>query len=176
MRLVRLVFDRIFVALTWFALALLVAMTVITFSDVLCRYLLHFSIAWADEISLDLLVWFVFIALAIGVRKKFHISIDFLSFFLPKKFLDGVARRFVDFLTFGFGALLIYFGIVLIKIGSYSTLASIAIPSYMEYIFVPVSGVLVLYSALDDFFRDASAVAETDLLDVVFMGKAGRDV
>jgi TRAP-type C4-dicarboxylate transport system permease small subunit len=176
MRRVRFVFDRIFLALTWFALSILVAMTVITFSNVFCRYILHFSIAWADEISLDLLVWFVFIALAIGVRKRIHFSIDFLVYFLPRKFLDNTARRFVDSLTFGFGGLLIYFGIVLIKIGSFSTLASINIPSYMEYLFVPVSGALVLYSALDDFIRKSSDAPEEDLLDTVFIGKAERHV
>jgi TRAP-type transport system small permease protein len=129
MRYIRLAFDWIFAALTWFALALLIAMTVILFSDVFCRYVLRFSIAWADEIVLVLLIWFVFIALAIGVRKKIHMSIDFLTFFLPKKFLDGIAERFVDFLTFCFGGVLIYFGIELIKIGSYSALASINLPS-----------------------------------------------
>lgn len=177
MRLIRLVFDKIFLALTWFDLVLLSAMTLITFSNVFCRYVLNFSIAWADEISLVLLVWFVFIALAIGVRKKIHFAIDFLVFFLPKKFLDSVARRFVDFLTFGFGAVLIYFGIELIKIGTYSTLASINLPSYMEYVFIPVSGALVLYSALDDFVRSAaSAEGQADILDAVFMGKANGHV
>ncbi len=176
MRYIRLVFDWIFVALTWFALTLLVAMTVILFSDVFCRYVLHFSIAWADEIVLVLLIWFVFIALAIGVRKKVHMAIDFLSFFLPKKFLEGVAERFVDTLTFCFGGVLIYFGIVLIRIGSYSTLASIPLPSYLEYIFIPVSGVLVLYSALIDFLRSRSVEPEEDILDRIFMGKAQHHV
>jgi len=176
MKYIRLAFDWIFAALTWFALALLIAMTVILFSDVFCRYVLHFSIAWADEIVLVMLIWFVFIALAIGVRKKIHMSIDFLTFFLPRKFLDGVAERFVDFLTFCFGGVLIYFGIELIKIGSYSALASINLPSSLEYIFIPVSGVLVLYSALFDFLRSRSVPEEEDLLDRIFMGKAERHV
>jgi len=176
MRFLRLVFDWIFAALTWFALALLAAMTCILFSDVFCRYILHFSIAWADEIVLVLLIWFVFIALAIGVRKRIHMSIDFLTFFLPRRFLDSVAERFVDLLTFCFGGVLIYFGIELIKIGSFSSLASINLPSSLEYIFIPVSGVLVLYSSLADFLRDRSAPPEEDLLDRIFMGKAERHV
>ena len=176
MRFIGLAFDWIFAALTWFALALLAAMTVLLFSDVFCRYVLHFSIAWADEIVLVLLIWFVFIALAIGVRKKLHMAIDFLAFFLPRRFLDSIAERFVDILTFCFGGVLIYFGIVLIKLGSYSTLASINLPSYFEYIFVPVSGVLVLYSALFDFLRNRSVEPQEDFLDKVFMGKAERHV
>lgn len=176
MRLIKFVFDRLFAALTWFALSLLVIMAILIFANVFCRYLLHFSIAWAEEVSLIFLIWFVFIALAIGVRKKIHISIDFLSFFLPKKFLDNVVQRIVDLLTVCFGGLLIYFGIELIKIGSYSTLASMDIPSYVEYVFIPVSGGLVMYSALIDCFRNKSAEPEEDYLDTVFMKKVERHV
>jgi hypothetical protein len=46
----------------------------------------------------------------------------------------------------------------------------------MEYLFVPVSGALVLYSALDDFIRKSSDAPEEDLLDTVFIGKAERHV
>jgi TRAP-type transport system small permease protein len=176
MRFIKLAFDWFFVVLTWFALSLLIIMSVLLFSDVFCRYVLHFSIAWADEIVLVFLIWFVFIALAIGVRKKIHMSIDFLTFFLPKKFLESVGERFVDLLTFCFGGVLVYFGIELIKIGTYSTLASVNLPSYFEYIFIPVSGMLVLYSALMDFIRKRSAEPEKDLLDTIFMEEAGKNV
>ena len=171
MRFIKFVFDRLFAALTWFALTLLVIMAILIFANVFCRYILHFSIAWAEEVSLILLIWFVFIALAIGVRKNIHISIDFLSFFLPKRFLDTVVQRVVDFLTLCFGGVLIYFGIQLIKIGAFSTLASMDVPSYVEYIFIPVSGGLVMYSALVEFFRNKSLEREEDYLDTVFMNK-----
>lgn len=171
MRLIQLVFDRIFAALTWIAMALLVLMTVLIFADVICRYFLHFSIAWAGEVSLIFLVWFVFIALAVGVRKRVHISIDFLSYFLPKAVVEGVVQRLVDVLTIGFGCVLVYFGIELIQIGSYSTLSSIDLPTWIEYLFIPVSGVLVVYSAAMDLLRSRSAPPEPDYLDGIFMGR-----
>ncbi len=171
MKLVKRVFDWIFAGLTWFALALLAFMSVLIFADVICRYFLHFSIAWADELALILLVWFVFIALAIGVRKRIHISIDFLSFFLPKAVVEGVMQRVVDLLTFCFGCVLVYFGVELVRIGSYSTLSSVDLPTWIEYVFIPVSGVLVMYSALTDFLHSRSAPPESDYLDGIFMGK-----
>ena len=171
MKAIKLVFDRIFAALTWLALALLAAMAVLIFADVICRYFLHFSIAWADEFALILLVWFVFIALAVGVRKRIHISIDFLSFFLPRKVVEGVMQRVVDVLTFCFGSVLVYFGIELIRIGSYSTLSSVDLPTWIEYLFIPVSGVLVMYSAVADFLQSRSAQPESDYLDGIFLGK-----
>jgi C4-dicarboxylate transporter DctQ subunit len=177
MRFIKHAFDWVFLALTWFALFLLGVMTALIFADVFCRYVLHFSIAWADEICLIFLVWYVFIALAIGVRRKVHSSIDLLTICFKSKRLDRYAKLFVDFLTFVFGALLVDFGLALIQIGSFSTLASVDLPSYWEYVFIPVSGVLVMYTAAIDFFRDQSADPKADLLDTVFMTtKADRNV
>ena len=176
MRFIKLLFDWVFLALAWFALLLLVCMTALIFADVFCRYLLHFSIAWADEITLIFLVWYVFIALAIGVRKGVHTSIDLIKILVPNKYLDWTATRLVDLLTILFGGLLVYFGKELIEIGTYSTLASIDLPSYWEYVFIPVSGVLVVYSGLIRLFTRQETVPEADVLDLVFMPKADRNV
>jgi TRAP-type C4-dicarboxylate transport system permease small subunit len=176
MRFINKAFDWVYLILAWFALLLLTAMTGLIFADVFCRYVLHFSIAWADEITLIFLVWYVFIALAIGVRKNVHVSIDLIKILVPNRYLDWFATRLVSLLTIVFGGLLVYFGWELIQIGTYSTLASIDLPSYWEYVFIPVSGVLVVYSALLRLFRRLPAEPEVDLLDVVFMNKADRNV
>ena len=176
MRIIKFAMDRVFAALTWFALVLLGIMTILIFADVFCRYILHFSIAWADEITLILMIWYVFIALAVAVRRKVHTSIDLLVMIFHAKWVDRVSQRFVSTLVFIFGGLLIYFGMELIKIGTYSTLASLDIPSYVEYVFIPVSGLLVMYSALIDVFRSPSAEPEVDYLDSIFLNKVGRNV
>ncbi len=90
--------------------------------------------------------------------------------------MHHVATRVVALLTLVFGAMLIDFGWELIKIGSYSTLASFDLPSYLEYVFIPVSGALVMYSALVQLFARGSAPAEEDYLDRIFMPKADHHV
>lgn len=177
MRIIKYLMDRVFAALTWFGFVLLVLMTIIIFSNVFCRYLLNFSIAWADEVSLIFLIWFVFIALAVGVRTRKMAAIDFIIPFFPNaKWLDLITAKIVDVLTFCFGIVLVNFGWDLIQIGSYSTLASFDLPSYLEYIFIPVSGVLVMYSALIQFFERRSALPEVDYLDTLFLKKAEPNV
>jgi len=177
MRIVKYLMDRIFAALTWFGFVLLVLMTIIIFSNVFCRYLLNFSIAWADEVSLIFLIWFVFIALAVGVRTRRMAAIDMLTVLFPKaKWLDLITAKIVDVLTFCFGIVLVNFGWDLIQIGSYSTLASFDLPSYLEYIFIPVSGVLVMYSALIHLFERKTALPEADYLDTLFLKKAEPNV
>ena len=177
MKTIKFMMDRVFAALTWFGFVLLVLMTILIFSNVFCRYLLNFSIAWADEVSLIFLIWFVFIALAIGVRTRKMASIDFITPFFPNaRRLDLVTAKIVDFLTFCFGIVLVNFGWDLIQIGSYSTLASFDLPSYLEYIFIPVSGVLVMYSALVQFFESRSALPEAEYLDTLFLKKGEPNV
>jgi TRAP-type C4-dicarboxylate transport system permease small subunit len=176
MKFVKRVFDWIYLALAWFALFLLVCMTALIFADVFCRYLLHFSIAWADEITLIFLVWYVFIALAIGVRKNVHTSINLIMILIPSKRLERFISLFATLLTIIFGGLLVYFGKELIEIGTYSTLASIDLPSYWEYVFIPVSGVLVVYSGLIRLFQRPGSEPEADVLDLTFMLKADRNV
>lgn len=177
MRIVTYLMDRVFAGLTWFGFLLLACMTLLTFTNVFCRYVLDFSIAWADEVTLILLIWFVFIALAIGVRMRRMATIDLLAICFPHQHrLHRVATHVVSLLTLAFGAMLIDFGWELIKIGSFSTLASFDLPSYLEYVFIPVSGVLVMYSALVHLFSRGSTPEEDDYLTRVFSPKADHHV
>jgi TRAP-type transport system small permease protein len=165
---IKYVFDRIFAGLTWFACIILIIQTLLTFSNVFCRYLLNFSIYWADEVSLVLLIWFTFIALAIGVRKKVHVAIEFIMDAIKIESVQKIVPRTVDFLVFILGAVFVYFGIKLCIEGTYSTLAATNFPSTADYIFIPVGGFLTMYAAAEDFFQTNKG---TDYLDVVFMGK-----
>jgi len=171
MNAIKFVFDRIFAALTWAAVVMLVIMTVLIFTDVFCRYVLGFSIFWADEVSLILMIWFTFIALAIGVRKKIHIAIDFVLSVLPAKIQTQIVARVVDVFTFIFGAIFVYFGIELCKIGTYSTLAATDLPSYTEYIFIPVSGLLVMYTSVENFMQRSTG---PEYLDTIFLRKRNK--
>src|SRR5208283_1080851 len=170
---IKFVVDRIFAALTWAAMAMLLIMTVLIFMDVFCRYLLDFSIFWAGEVSLILMIWFTFIVLAIGVRKKNHIAIVFILSGLPDKIQTGIVARVVDGFTFIFGVLFVYFGIELCKLGSYSTLAATDLPSYTEYIFIPVRGLLLIYTSFEYFFQRLKG---PEYLDTIFLGGPDRNV
>jgi TRAP-type transport system small permease protein len=169
---IKFIFDRIFAVLTWFACIILVIQTLLTFSNVFCRYLLNFSIYWADEMSLVLLIWFTFIALAVGVRKNVHVAIEFVLNFLPEKFLNAVVTRIVHALIFIIGCLFVYYGINLTIEGTYSTLPATNFSSAIDYIFVPVCGILVMYAAAEDFFQPVKK--GVDYLDSVFSYKEGK--
>lgn len=57
------------------AAAGLVAMTLIISWQVFSRYVLEASAAWTEQAALLLMIWFIFLATAVGIREGFHISI-----------------------------------------------------------------------------------------------------
>ena len=67
--------DKIFNVVLYFCMALVILMVVIVFTNVLLRYGFRSGIKWGEEIPLVIVIWFTFIAMALGVKENLHISI-----------------------------------------------------------------------------------------------------
>jgi C4-dicarboxylate transporter DctQ subunit len=67
---------------------LMVAMTLITFMQVIARYVFNYNFVWAIELTGVLFAWLIFIGMAYGVRVGAHIGVDALV----KTFGDKGAR------------------------------------------------------------------------------------
>jgi C4-dicarboxylate transporter DctQ subunit len=57
---------------------LLAAMTLITFANVIARYLFNDNILWALEVTVFLFAWLVLLGASYGVKKHVHIGVDVL--------------------------------------------------------------------------------------------------
>jgi C4-dicarboxylate transporter DctQ subunit len=57
---------------------LLAAMTIITFANVVARYIFNANILWALETTVYLFAWLVLLGVSYGVRKQIHIGVDVL--------------------------------------------------------------------------------------------------
>lgn len=55
---------------------LLAAMTLITFAQVIARYVFNYSFVWALELTTMLFAWMIFIGIPYGVRVGSHIGVD----------------------------------------------------------------------------------------------------
>lgn len=53
-------------------------MTLVTFANVIARYLFNTNILWALEVTLFLFAWLVLMGLSYGIKKHTHIGIDFV--------------------------------------------------------------------------------------------------
>jgi C4-dicarboxylate transporter DctQ subunit len=55
---------------------LLAAMTVVTFVQVVARYVFNYSFTWALELTTVLFAWLIFLGIPYGVRVGSHIGVD----------------------------------------------------------------------------------------------------
>ncbi|GAK54536.1 hypothetical protein U14_05823 [Candidatus Moduliflexus flocculans] len=156
------VMNIVHLVMGYIAIFQLIAMVILISVQVFCRYVLNFSISWVEEVCLLLMVWFSFIAMAIGVKNKLHISIELFVMWLPKRVQNGIIAKISDVSIIAIGFVLIYHGILLVQNGMMSTLPATGLPAAAGYIFVPITGVLILYDAVMDLF---GLEKEEDLLE-----------
>ncbi|MCB1829229.1 MAG: TRAP transporter small permease [Chromatiaceae bacterium] len=73
-------FNRIEEALISFLLA---AMTIVTFTQVVLRYVFNAGFVWALELTIFLFAWLVLLGMSYGVRVGSHIGVDLVVKNLP---------------------------------------------------------------------------------------------
>lgn len=75
-----------FVALNrWALIALLAAMAVLVFGNVVSRYLLSFSLIWVEELTRYMMIWVGFLGSGLVLRLGAHIGVDALQDALPRR-------------------------------------------------------------------------------------------
>lgn len=60
-------------------------MTLVTFANVVARYVFNSNILWGLEVTVFLFAWLVLIGASYGVKKTFHIGVDVVVNMLPPK-------------------------------------------------------------------------------------------
>ena len=59
------------------------AMTVVVLLGVLCRYVLQSPLSWSEEVARYLMIWAASLAISIGIMRREHLGITFLSSRIP---------------------------------------------------------------------------------------------
>jgi TRAP-type C4-dicarboxylate transport system permease small subunit len=140
-------------AIDGFCIILLVAMILIVVMAVVTRKGFGFMFAWSEEITLLCLTWFTFMGIAIGFRERLHLSMELFER-LPPKVL-WFSDRFIDLVTFFFGLYLIIFGWNFAMMMRGSILAATRMPNLVQYIVMPITGVMTcIYAGLQFLGRD----------------------
>jgi TRAP-type C4-dicarboxylate transport system permease small subunit len=95
--------------------AMMIAMVMLVFTNVVCRYGFGFSLIWAEEISQYLMVWVAFLGAGLALRQGRHVAVELLQDRFPERgrvilrgavaalclaFLIGVAWLGVEFAWF----------------------------------------------------------------------------
>jgi TRAP-type C4-dicarboxylate transport system permease small subunit len=141
-------FDGLFRLALIVAQVLLVGMVLLIGANVFMRYVLNSGIFWAEEISLVMAVWFIFIAMPLGVRKDLHISIHL--FRNPSDRVDRALNVLKSTAVLLVGFVLLRYGAILIQFTSRSIMPATELPSSTLYLILPFSAILMLYEGITD--------------------------
>lgn len=144
---IRKVVDQLHKVMIVIGQTLLVLITVLTCVQVFSRYVLNFSLRWSEEVPLIMMVWFGFISLALGVKKKLHISIEVFFTFFPEP-AQKVILKFVDLCILIFGIIMVIYGFKLSVVMMGSTMPATKMPTGYLYAVVPISGLFVAFDSL----------------------------
>jgi TRAP-type C4-dicarboxylate transport system permease small subunit len=77
-------YKRLLKMFEWLLFVCLAILVAIVFANVASRYVLHYSLAWAEEFSRFLFVWITFIGSVIANEKFGHLRLDLFVTELPK--------------------------------------------------------------------------------------------
>lgn len=138
----------------WLIAILLALMTVITFSQVIARYVFNYSYTWALELTTFLFAWLIFLGIPYGVRVGAHIGIDALV-----KSLGPKAGRAVGAVA---AALCIVYAVILL-VGSWGYVAKmyeigilaqdLPIPQWIPRIVLLLSFALLIWRFAQVLYR-----------------------
>lgn len=143
-------------AVRWFAGIGLILMTAIIAWQVFARYVLNASPTWAEQAALLLMIWYVMLAAAAGVREGFHIRIAIFAAKLPDK-----PKRIVHLVSHAvvglFGLAMLWFGIDLVREVWPHVIPTLGLSRGFAYMPIPIAGVLIFGFALEHVIADFRA-------------------
>ena len=136
--------ERILVtANQWIVIAMMVVMATLVFINVVCRYILNFSIIWAEEVSQYLMVWVAFLSAGLALRQGRHVAIEFLQDHLPST-ARRMMRHLVALMLILFMGILIVLGFQFARFAWDQETPVTNIPLGIPYLAVPIGALLLL--------------------------------
>ena len=136
---------------------LLTAMTLITFVQVVARYVFNYSFTWALELVTFLFAWLIFLGVSYGVRVGSHIGVDALV----KALSPGTARVIAivaTLLCLAYSAIVFYGGWVYVakmhQIGIMSQ--DLPVPQWVPRLVLPLGYALLFYRFCQVLYRLAT--------------------
>mgnify|MGYP001047057069 CR=1 FL=1 len=149
---VRDIFNRIHFFSAILASIFLAFQLVIISTNVVMRYFFKSGIPWMEEISTNVLMSaFTFLSMAIGVKLDTHIHVNLFPKKTPK-WITTFLLKFKHLILVVIGAVLIYYGTLLIM-GVKARIASFPIlPASIQFIMIPLAGLLILYDSVMSLF------------------------
>lgn len=121
----------------------LVTMSIIAFVNVVTRNFFDVSLAFTEEITVNLFVFLTFVGAAIGVRKHAHLGFSLLVDKASPMFRRGLIG-FIGLISVSFFLIIVYYGIDMMQfqISINATTPALGWPRWMFSIALPIGATL----------------------------------
>tara|TARA_B100001741_G_C16486554_1_gene567547 strand:- start:481 stop:993 length:513 start_codon:yes stop_codon:yes gene_type:complete len=132
---------------------LFLLMIIITFIQVIFRYVLNSALPWAGEITIFFFIWVIFLGASITLHKGLHIGVDIITNQLREK-NKKIIYIFTNILIIIF-CLLIFFGSIPLVIDNF-TQRSPALEIRLTYVYlsIPFSMIAMSWISLKKILRE----------------------
>lgn len=126
---------------------MLVAIVVVVFVGVFCRYVLHIGLGWTEEAARFLLIALTFTAAAVAVERWSHFQLALANTWLPKRYHRPL-QLFAVGIVLVMSAALVRFGVDVARISWNQTSPMMDWSMGYLYLLVPASGAFMFLFAL----------------------------
>ena len=144
------ILDRALDALLFIVLG---GMAGIVFVNVFCRFVLKFSLSWADEMAQVLMIWLTFLGAAVAMRDRMHYAFDYLVRSLPWRWQRAVVVG-GQMLCILMTLLLIYWSAAVTLLISAWVMPATGLPRSLVYASCPVGSTFLLIYQVRNLFED----------------------
>lgn len=130
---------------------------VLTFAQVVCRYVLKSPLPWSTDILRLAFAYMVFWGAAWCVKEKGHLNVDVVLTSMPDK-MRRIVELLINIVLCGFFVFLIINGAKFAQSGLTQTAPYLPIPMTLYYASIPSSAVLMLYYMLQIIAEQAKGL------------------
>lgn len=151
-----------------FCVVLFSIMVILTFSQVLSRFVFNISLGWSEEISRFMFVWLVYLSAAMAAKHRRHIRVELIDQFLPRRFSKW-AGLVSDILWITYALIVSYYGwnVSMMIMGHGQLSPAVQLPMGWIYMIIPFGYVLIAFRVAQGIvarFRGEDELTEEEKL------------
>lgn len=157
------IYNSLLKVIKFLLLILSTVLVVVVFANVISRYFLHFSLAWADETARFLFIWISFLGGILAHAYSEHMGFDLISKSVPEKIgkLILIVSNIIVLIILG----MIIKGGITMTIENFNWLTPALQISYgLVYSIVPISGIILAFQTLAKIYVLVKTLFKSNLL------------
>ncbi|MEZ5647616.1 MAG: TRAP transporter small permease [Alphaproteobacteria bacterium] len=142
-------------AALWISGTGLVVMTIAIAWQVFGRFVLNDTPAWTEPLSLVLMLYFILLTAAVGIREHFHLGMDFFQN-IASESTQQLMARISNLMVGFFGLTMLWWGGQLTAQTWSVKIPVLGLPEGISYLPLPLSGTLIFLFSIEQIINPAA--------------------